>query len=138
MQNLIKIYTGSGEINVKLLRLPKHIILPPVFSGVCDALCNMLYITAPFCFLLPICPWSMYVFSLPLWYQNKLLQNTKYNDHSYTVDVPLRLKLRRRRLLYGGGDHLEYLFNTKKEESVISGIALISDAQSQKIEKPNH
>jgi hypothetical protein len=45
----------------------------------------------------------MYGFSLPLWYQYKLLQNTKYNHHSCTVSVPLRLKLRRRILFYGGG-----------------------------------
>ena len=49
MQNIIKIYTVAVETNVRLLRLPKHIILPPVFSAVYDALCNMLYITALFC-----------------------------------------------------------------------------------------
>ena len=80
----------------------------------------------------------MYGFSLPLWYQYKLLQNTKYNHHSCTVSVPLRLKLRRRIVFYGGGDHLECIVNTKKDENVISGIALISYAQSQKIEKPNN
>ena len=70
--------------------------------------------------------------------QNKHLQNKKDNHHSCTVSGPLHLKLRRRRLFYGGGDHLECLINTKKDENVISGIAFISYAQSQKIEIPNN
>ena len=138
MQNIIKIYTVAVETNVKLLRLPKHIILPPVFSGfvmLCIICCISLLLSVFFYLsVLRRCMASHYPFGINIncyKIQNIIIIHIQFLFHyvwsweeEYFSMVVVTI--------------LNVWSTQEKDENVISEIAFISYAESQKIEKPNH